>query len=378
MSSNKTVVISAINFFEGGPLTVLIDCLLYLNGSWISNKFKIVAIVHKKNLFNDFNLGNIEFIELPKSRLSYFYRLYYEFFYFNKLARELNAIFWLSLHDITPNVGNVPQAVYCHNPSVFNELNFSDIYIQPKQFFFKLFYKYLYAININKNLKVIVQQKWIGNEFKKLFSLANSKILIAPPKVQLLPLKLSSNKEFISIENNFKTFIYPAFPRPFKNVELICEAAVILVDKGILNFNIILTLDGTENYYSRRIVNKYKNIENIKFIGLQKREIIFDLYARSNCLIFPSKLETWGLPISEYMLFDKPILVAKLPYSIETIGDYDKACYFDPNDQNELANYMTEFILFNQLQYQNILGGSNFNKFEIANSWSEIFNSLLK
>jgi hypothetical protein len=116
----RNIVIAAVNFFEGGPLSILNDCLLYLNNSTYVNKYNFIALVHKKELFNKNEYKNIQFIEFPKSRTSYLYRLYYEYFHFKLLAKKYDVFFWLSLHDITPNVGNINQAVYCHNPSPFN------------------------------------------------------------------------------------------------------------------------------------------------------------------------------------------------------------------------------------------------------------------
>lgn len=377
MFFKKTLVISAVNFFEGGPLSVLNDCLSYLNKSKLVDRYKIVALVHKKSLFTNSNLDNIEFIEFPKSRQSYFYRLYYEYFYFKKLAIKLNPAFWLSLHDISPNLGSIPQAVYCHNPSLFNSLNLSDLFIQPQQFFFTLFYKYLYSINIHKNKKVIVQQLWIGNEFKKIFSLNDDKIIIAPPKVPELIIENDFKKKQNPISSDGVIFFYPTFPRPFKNVEIICEAVLVLINGGIKNFSVIITLDGTENSYSKKILSKYKHIQNINFIGLQPRDYIYKLYAKSSCLIFPSKLETWGLPLSEYKHFNKPIIASNLPYAIETIGEYDKACLFNPNDKNELAKYMSDFIIGNQMSYQKLESKIAFDKNTIANTWEDLFLVLL-
>lgn len=377
MYFKKTLIISAVNFFEGGPLSVLNDCLSYLNKSKLVDKYKIVALVHKKSLFINSNLNNIEFIEFPKSRQSYFYRLYYEYFYFKKLAIKLKPSFWLSLHDISPNLGSIPQAVYCHNPSLFNSLNLSDLFIQPQQFFFSLFYKYLYSINIHKNKKVIVQQMWIGKEFKKIFSLNDDKILIAPPKVPKVIIKNDFSIEQNPIISDGVIFFYPTFPRPFKNVEIICEAVLVLINCGVKNFSVIITLDGTENSYSKKILSKYKHIQNIDFIGLQPRDYIYKLYAKSSCLIFPSKLETWGLPLSEYKHFNKPIIASNLPYAIETIGDYNKACLFNPNDKNELAKYMSDFITGNQMSYQKLKSKIAFDKNTIANTWEELFLVLL-
>ncbi len=373
MSNKKVIILSAINFFEGGPLSILRDCLAFLNSSQYVEDFKFVALVHKKELFVQEEFPNIEFVEFPKSRTSYWYRMYYEYFYFKKFARAYKAFFWLSLHDITPNVGAVPQAVYCHNPSPFNEINWSDIYIQPTQFFFRLFYKYLYQINIKRNKYVIVQQLWIKERFEEMFGLNSNKIIIAAPQTPQIPVAYLKLKE----ENNekLKVFFFPTFPRPFKNIEVICEAVKLVLDNGNQNFKVIITIDGSENKYSKAIVEKYKLIDNIDFIGLISREAVYAQYAQSDCLIFPSKLETWGLPISEFKQFNKPMLVSDLPYAKETVGGYEFANFFDPNNPKQLSELVIA-ILENKL----IFDKTNSINYEqpYVKGWGELFATLLK
>ena len=80
--SKKNIVLSAINFFEGGPLSILKDCLTFLNTSTYLHQYNFIALVHKKSLFDESEYAHITFIEFPKSRTSYIYRLYYEYVYF--------------------------------------------------------------------------------------------------------------------------------------------------------------------------------------------------------------------------------------------------------------------------------------------------------
>jgi len=370
--SKKNVVISAINLFEAGTLSILKDCLAFLNKSAYVNEYKFIALVHKKDLFLQEEYFNIEFIDFPKSRSSYFYRLYYEYIYFKKFAKQNNVFFWLSLHDITPSIGAIPQAVYCHNPTPFNTINFSDIYMQPTQFFFRLFYKYLYQINIKRNKFVIVQQLWIKDRFSEMFDLNRNKIIIAHPQIP----KISKNY-LGKMENNDsfeKTFFFPTFPRPFKNIEVICESVKLMLEKKHQDFKVLITIDGSENKYSKTIVEKYKHIESINFIGLIKREKVYEYYAQSDCLIFPSKLETWGLPISEFKQFNKPMLVADLPYAKETVGNYEFVSFFNPDDAVQLAKLMTQTIekklLFDKTETINY-------EQPFVNGWDQLFDKLL-
>lgn len=372
MSNKKVLIISAINFFEGGPLSIMRDCLSFLNNSQYIENFKFVALVHKKDLFIQDQLENIEFIEFPKSRISYFYRLYYEYFYFKKLAKTYKPFFWLSLHDTTPNIGGIPQAVYCHNPSPFNKLNWNDIYIQPTQFFFRLFYKYLYQINIRRNKYVIVQQLWIKERFETMFGLNSSKIIIAAPQIPTIPIDYLKIK--VERKAGQKVFFFPTFPRPFKNIEVICDAVKLVLDRGHKSFKVIITIDGSENKYSKSIFEKYKHIDNIDFIGLIKREAVYIQYAQSDCLIFPSKLETWGLPISEFKQFHKTILVSDLPYAKETVNEYEFANFFDPNNPFELCELIINVLENNLVYYKT--KSINYDQ-PYANGWGELFTILL-
>jgi Glycosyltransferase len=155
---------------------------------------------------------------------------------------------------------------------------------------------------------------------------------------------------------------------------VICEASKILLEKGINDFEVILTIDGSENRYSKLIKNKYGSIPNIKFIGLQSRDKVFELYKISDCLIFPSKLETWGLPITEFKQFGKPILAADLPYAHETVGNYDTVCFFNPDNPYELSNLM-ENIINNKLVCQSNRVPQP--KYPFAKSWKDLFDILL-
>jgi len=362
----KNIVVSAINLVEGGTLTVLKECLEFLSDE-VSDEYKIIALVNKKELCF---FENIKYLEFPKSKKNWINRAYYEYWYFRKLAKRLNPFLWLSLHDITPNVTANRLAVYCHNPSPFYELSFKEARLDPKFALFNVLYKYLYRINIKKNNFVIVQQDWFRQELAKLYE--KDKIIVSSPKTHKTRFLEKKNKN-INKNNDF-IFFYPAFPRIFKNFEIICEAAKILIDKKINNFKIYITINGKENRYSKYIFDKYGKLENIYFAGRLSRNEVEDYYDRTDCLIFPSKLETWGLPITEFMIYGKPILAADLKYARETAGNYDKIKFFYTNDAGYLSDCMNEIIN----------GKINFDITErkkvespSASNWKELFDILL-
>lgn len=363
----QTIIISAINFRDGGPLSVLQDCLRYVNNH-LSSEYRIIALVHKIELFQ--NLEHIELIEFPKSAASYLYRLFYEYIYFKKISEKYDPFLWLSLHDMTPNVKASIRAVYCHNPAPFYNITFKDFWLDPRFALFNFLYKYLYQINIQKNHFVIVQQEWIRKKFELMYRVKQT--IVAHPSIEITHTNQTIT-ENTQIQKNY-LFFFPTIPRVFKNIELICEAIKILNDKKISRFEVTLTIDGTENRYAKWLIKNYQNVQNLNFIGRQTREKVFELYQTTDCLIFPSKLETWGMPITEFQSFNKPILVADLEYAHETVKNYQKISFFDPYDPSDLAKYMQKAIL-QQLVFDSnkpIMISSPY-----AQNWDELFAILL-
>jgi glycosyltransferase involved in cell wall biosynthesis len=360
----RPIVISAVNLVEGGPLTILQACLEYLSVN-LSDEFEIIALVNDKKRFS---YRNITYIEFPESKKSWISRLYYEYYYFGKLAKQFNPFLWLSLHDITPNVTANRLAVYCHNASPFYKLSFKEALVDPKFALFNIFYKFLYRINIKKNDFVIVQQDWLRQRFAKLYGV--NRTIVAYPSVNI-PEETVVAGARTDRRNNF---FYPSFPRFFKNFEVICEAAKILNARGIKDFVVSFTIKGTENRYARSLIRKYAGISQIHFLGLLERKRVEGYYRDADCLIFSSKLETWGLPISEFIHYNKPMLLSDLDFAHETAGGYGKAAFFKPDDPVQLAVLMEDFMKGRLI----FLPSGKVNpKPLFAENWDQLFKILL-
>ena len=70
------------------------------NPAYISNIISF-CFVHKKELFEKYN-DYFEILELPKSRKSWFIRMYYEYIYFKKYSKDKDIYLWISIHDSSP------------------------------------------------------------------------------------------------------------------------------------------------------------------------------------------------------------------------------------------------------------------------------------
>ena len=367
MKKEKPIIlISGVNLTEGGPLSIMADAVKAFTQYYLHN-YKLVLLVNNKSLFPALaNNPSVEILEYAYPKKSWFLKLWFEYVHCRSISKKINPDLWFAIHDVTPSVITKNKVVYCHNPAPFYKLTLKEIWNEKTLFFFHFFYSIIYNINIRKNNYVIVQQQWLREESKIRYNVEN--VIVAYPDLHI-PL-VYANK---NVQRNVYRFCYPALPRSFKNFEVIMQAANALQKKHS-SFEIVLTVDGTENSYAAKLVEQYKHINCIKFIGRQTREKTLELYKESDCLIFPSKMETWGLPITEMKCNNKPMLVADERYARETVGDYNKVCFFKTNSAESLATLMEKAISgtleFEKTNYT--IPGQPF-----AQSWKELFEIIL-
>jgi glycosyltransferase involved in cell wall biosynthesis len=145
-------------------------------------------------------------------------------------------------------------------------------------------------------------------------------------------------------ESNEKIFFFPALPRVFKNFEVIFEAFNQIYMQEICNIRLVVTFDGTENKYSKHLRCKYAGNPIISFAGRMSTEQIKGMYNTCSALLFPSMLETWGLPISEFKSYKKPMLLADLPYAYETMGEYESAIFINPVKPEDWAKTILSIV----------------------------------
>lgn len=359
-SPKPRLVISGVNMVSGGILSILRDSTAAL--APLTAKYDIILLVHRRQLIEDLAAGFTVY-EYPLAKKSWFLRCFYEYVYFYFFSRKVKPYLWLSLHDMTPWVRAERQAVYCHNPAPFYRLKPREYLLDKKFTLFTWFYRYLYGFRIKKNTAVIVQQQWLQQAFAAMYGIKNG--MVARPEIPAA--KIPGGKA----EKNL--LLYPAFPRVFKNMELLGETMALLADTKL---HLVLTIDGTENAYAKQIVDAYGFVEGLSFAGCLPRSEVFAYYGRAAALVFPSKLETWGLPLTEFATTGKPIFAADLPYARETLAGYPQAYFFDPGSPAALADLLREFAA--GTLKKKAAESRGFDDNGVLHGWDALFQFLLR
>jgi glycosyltransferase involved in cell wall biosynthesis len=160
-----------------------------------------------------------------------------------------------------------------------------------------------------------------------------------------------------------------------KNLECVVEAMLSLQDRGLDVPNLVLA--GAR----RKRVEKF--LKNEKFLPLSgKFHFVFnpnqaelaELYRNAFVLVLPSRMEGWGLPISEALWCGTPALAADVPALREAGGDL--ACYFNPEKPVELADILGP-LLAHKFEYDEL-------KAKIADArpsmrtWRDVASELLQ
>jgi glycosyltransferase involved in cell wall biosynthesis len=347
VTKKKNIVISGSNITSGGPLTIFNYFLQSFNDR--SNDFKTTVFVNNKYLFP--NCLNINFIEIKWYKKLIPLKFYYEYLYYYLYSRNKNIDLWISLSDCTPFVKSKTRVSYFHNAIPSYSFELFEIWYFPLLYFQKYYSRLFYKLNIEKNNFIIVQQDWFRNYVSKEFRYDLNNIIVFPPKSFLA--KMATNLG----HGNQHVFVCPTKAVTYKNNEVLfksfCELPIEIQSKCVF----YITISGNENRYSRSLYKKYGHLKNIIWLGQLSSEKMKSIYSKSNTLLFLSKLESWGLPLTEASSFGLNIVASNLPYAHETLSNFEKAIFIEVDDIYTLSGVLKSFILnekpqFSKKEYQ--------------------------
>lgn len=137
-----------------------------------------------------------------------------------------------------------------------------------------------------------------------------------------------------SLERRYD-FVYVSSGEPHKNHKPLIEAWKLLAEEN-LRPRLSLTLSLTRDAELCRLVDSARATHRVDVIniGTVPPERIHEVYAQAGALIYPSLLESLGLPLLEAAAAGVPILAAELDYVRDLL---DPAQTFDPTSARSIA-----------------------------------------
>lgn len=141
---------------------------------------------------------------------------------------------------------------------------------------------------------------------------------------------------------NSRTFFYPASGDIYKNHPLVIDACRILEREGIRDYRVIFTLSPGDGPWVEGLIRSARGLP-IEFVGSLPHEQVWQTYSRS-ILLFPSYLETCGLPLVEARAAGSWILASDLPFAREALAGYPNRSLFDHRSPQALAQEMKRVL----------------------------------
>lgn len=270
----------------------------------------------------------IRILTYPEIKSSWIKRLFFDLFTGKNLINKLQPDIYISFQNTATLGVDSEQFVYLHQVLPFQkEKNFSFFVDSERRY--AVYQKIIGAIikiTIKKsNAKVIVQTKWLKKRLEK--ELSENCIHVVSPVVY--PAKEAAASKKVCKEG--VSFFYPASDLVYKNHSLIYQAVNLLVEKGYQRFQVILTIDKPSD--------TLKNAEYYQFLGKIDNEDIWEYYVNST-LLFPSYIESYGLPLKEASIVNSVIFASDTEFCREILESYSNAFFFDPFDAEKLAELM--------------------------------------
>lgn len=286
-------------------------------------------------------VNGISVSRFPWVKKSWLHRLWFDCVVGPREVRRWRPDKILSLQNtIMPRVQE-PQIVYEHNclPKAFCDYRFS-LVESPEMWIRQNLLGFLIENSLKKADGIVVQSAWMKRRCVERLRINEDKIAVQDHSKGELPEERWSPCEEIR-------FFYPATCMPYKRHDLILLASHVLErEGGIANYMIALTVDESMGRRARKLRAEIDRERlPVSFVGWLDEEDALREYRRS-ILLFPSELESLGLPLLEAKRVHAPIVAPDLEYAREVLGSYDRVFFFFPGDPNSLAHSMTRAAAF--------------------------------
>lgn len=251
---------------------------------------------------------------------SFFQRLMFERFELPKIIQREQYDQVLSLQNFVLKNYKIPTGLLVHQGLMLMSYPYPsyEIKLRLKVFVQKLLFRF-FKQDVND---FYVQLPWMKEALIQKYGIQPNVIhIVRTHEVQSLhQSKIAHGKNL--------NLIYPASGFHYKNHTIVIDALTLLKKNFYSNINVSFTLNQYENSYTR-ILNKAVNTKQlpIEFIGSISHDKLLKRYY-NDILLFPSLVESQGFPLIEAMHAGTLIVCIDLPYTRDTLVNYENVMYF--------------------------------------------------
>lgn len=316
------IVVNDIAASRGGALAVLESFHRYVREFGGDHEWVFLL---GSNLLEESD--RVRTVVLPEVKNSWLRRLAFDLISGRRAIRALQPDVVFSLQNTYTYGPRCPQVVYVHQSLPFQRTENFSLWRRDERLL--AVYQHLIGAVIKQSIRradhVIVQTQWMRDAILHQTGIADDRVTSVLPDLDDVSAYRSE------VPPDVGRFFYPTSDHLYKNNDCIYEACRLLRQQGVDDLTVTMTLDAPAQD------------PNVNPTGRIPRGQVLEMLARST-LIFPSYIETYGLPLAEARALGAVVLAADLPYAREVLDGYQNAYYFDPDSPTQLAVLMSGVI----------------------------------
>lgn len=313
------IVVNDIAVDTGGGMSILRQLYRHIRASGDTNEWYF--------LLGDIYIEpseNIHVLTFPEVKASRLHRLLFDFITGRKVINDLDPDVVFYLQNTLVHGVKAPQVMYMDQSiPLQEEKHFSLLKREERPY---AIYQHLIGILVRsackRSDKVIVQTGWLKDAIIRRCGVDAERIIKVYPDCFIDPQWLNSSKQPDPCR-----FFYPASGAVYKNHECIYNAIKQLSKRP----QVVLTLPPE------------KSAAECICVGQLSLEDVYR-YMRSSTLVFPSYIESFGLPLLEARRIGTLILAADTAFAREILSGYSNAYFFSPFDPAALAGLMEQVM----------------------------------
>jgi glycosyltransferase involved in cell wall biosynthesis len=272
---------------------------------------------------------------------SWIHRLIWEICVAPRLVQRYAPDAVFSLQNTAVAFTKVPQVVYVHQPLPFARWHrWSFFRSEEREMAVRAaVLGPVVRWSVRKASTTIVQTHWMQQALAISSRVDSSRIVVAPECDVSLTAGDESDILGAACTRPGTNFFYPASALPYKNFEVAIQAIILLQAQGH-HAELTLTITGKENGYAKRIMALAKPLgDAVQFYGSMPRHSVL-LMLQQSILVFPSIIETFGLPPLEVRKLGSWVIAADTPFAREILDGYPRARLFASDSAADLASAM--------------------------------------
>lgn len=327
------IFINGISAKSGGGKTILVNILNVLKAQAGCDFF--VVLVPSRDYHAMFSSRHIETVSIGFLSKTIFLPFVNSFFIplFIKI-KKCDAVFNLSDLPIPTEKKQMflfdwPYAIYPDSISWSIQRSTDYLIRKFKLFFFK---RYLPFVDL-----MIAQTDVVKTRLESLYKCKTVKVISVGGKGSG---EVNETDRYFKFSDGYKLLCVSNY-YTHKNIEIFIPLAE-LIKKYQNDIVIVTTVDASQCAGARKFIEEIskRGLQDIiKNLGSVPMSEVGSLFRSVDALLFPTVLETFGLPYLEAMYYEKPILTSDLDFAKIVCGD--AAQYFNPRDVYDIYRTIT-------------------------------------